>query len=200
MVLMSIKYALSSNWEQSNTAAFLSQSMLEIEVKSPCDDLAKVERMLKDRQVHLLDELKQVDTYYSHPCRDFGETDEALRLRVENGVPILHYKGPKLDRETKTREEIGMDIPDPAALKAVLDRLGFKEVTKVVKFRRTYLVGKVEVALDRVEGLGDFVELEFRGEDMEEGKRDIFALRDELGLKGNERRSYLELLHEKSGH
>jgi predicted adenylyl cyclase CyaB len=55
----------------------------------------------------------------------------------------------------------------------------------------------VHFCLDRVEGLGDFVEMEYQGQDLGEGKRRINELRTRLELKGNERRSYLELLLEK---
>jgi adenylate cyclase class 2 len=45
-----------------------------------------------------------------------------------------------------------------------------------------------------VEGLGDFVELEVQGDDAEAGRKMIEKLRDDLGLSGSERRSYLEML------
>uniref|UniRef100_A0A8C3FEW7 CYTH domain-containing protein n=1 Tax=Chrysemys picta bellii TaxID=8478 RepID=A0A8C3FEW7_CHRPI len=48
---------------------------------------------------------------------------------------------------------------DPAGLKAVLSQaLGVQGVVK--KERRLYVVGQTRVHLDRVEGLGDFLELE----------------------------------------
>ena len=49
---------------------------------------------------------EQVDTYFSHPARDFAATDEALRIRSIDQENFVTYKGPKLDATTKTRREI----------------------------------------------------------------------------------------------
>jgi len=171
--------------------------MLEIEIKAPAPDLAEVRRRLEARRATFRKEVEQADSYFAHPCRDFGTTDEALRVRIEGGRSTLYYKGPKLDRETKTREEIAVPLPDPQAMRTVLQRLGFEEFAVVEKRRSVYDLGGVEVVLDRVAGLGDFVELEVQGDDIEEGKAQLHRAMAELGLEGSERRSYLELLLEK---
>lgn len=168
--------------------------MLEIEVKSPCDDLRNVEARLNNLGARFEKEVVQSDVYLSHPSRDFGTTDEALRLRREGDKHVLYYKGPKLDKETKTREELAAPIPEPSSLMTILEKLGFGVVAEVEKRRRIYLVGDVEVSLDSVTGLGGFVELEVQDRDLEEGKKMIYALMRELGLEKMERSSYLELL------
>ncbi|MCJ7517557.1 MAG: class IV adenylate cyclase, partial [Methanomassiliicoccales archaeon] len=76
----------------------------------------------------------------------------------------------------------------------IFDILGFKESGRVEKLRTIYSVSGIVVCLDSVSGLGDFVELEFEGEDLDVGKKAILSMMQELGLKDNERRSYLELL------
>ena len=73
--------------------------------------IARVERILLERGATLSKDCDQVDEYFNHPCRDFAVTDEALRLRKDPDGKMT-YKGPKLDRTTKTREEIEMDIDD----------------------------------------------------------------------------------------
>lgn len=169
--------------------------MLEIEIKTRSPDNGKVESLLLSRMASKLKECDQVDEYFNHPCRDFAATDEALRLRKEPDGKIT-YKGPKLDRATKTREEIEVDIDDVEKMSQILARLGFRSVAKVSKRRKEYVLDGVTVSLDRVAGLGDFVELEIQGENAEEGRSRIEKLRDELGLAGSERRSYLEMLME----
>jgi len=171
--------------------------MLEIEVKSPCDDLHRVERILVEKGARLTGNRRQVDIFMSHPARDFGVTDEALRIRMEDGAGSLTYKGPKMDKDTKTREELKMDVRDVDALLLILRRLGFRESGRVEKMRTTYSIQGVTVCLDSVSNLGDFVESEYEGTDPEDGKEAVFSMMRELGLKGNERRSYLELLLEK---
>jgi adenylate cyclase class 2 len=168
--------------------------MLEIEVKCPVHDLMIIEKLLKSKGATFGEELHQADIYMGHPCRDFGRTDEALRLRRENDRWILFYKGPKVDPTSKTREELSTPIPDPESLIIILQRVGFTEVMRVQKVRRVYLFKEVEVCLDHVEGLGNFVEMEVQDLELEAGKKLIRAVMDELGLEKTERSSYLELL------
>lgn len=57
--------------------------MLEIEIKSACDDPAEVEKILGSLGARFKDTLFQKDIYFAHPSRNFAETDEALRLRMK---------------------------------------------------------------------------------------------------------------------
>ena len=168
--------------------------MLEIEVKAQCDDPRSIEIKLKDINAKFEKVIKQKDIYFSHPSKDFADTDEALRLRHENDSWTLHYKGPKIDGETKTREELGLDITDPDTLINILNKLGFNESAVVEKIRTVYRLDNVEIAIDNVVGIGNFVELEIQDEDLESAKECIFSLLNKLGLRKTIRSSYLELL------
>ncbi len=170
---------------------------MELEVKVPCEDLAGLEMRLKEMGGKHLEDLEQVDLYFSHPARDFGGTDEALRLRRENERTLITYKGPKLDKDTKLREEIELGVEDLDRMSMVLERLGFRPVIRIAKRRTVYDLRGIHFCLDRLPGLGDFVEMEWQGDDLDEGKRRIMELKQRLELVGNERRSYLELLMEK---
>ena len=44
------------------------------------------------------------------PCRDFAQTDEALRIRTVGDTSFVTYKGPKLDATTKTRRELELPL------------------------------------------------------------------------------------------
>lgn len=173
--------------------------MMEIEVKAPLPDVDKVKRRVFELGGRDFGSSVQVDEYYAHPSRDFASTDEALRLRTENDLTVITYKGPKLDQETKTREEFEVSVANRATMASILDRLGFKPVIKVSKTRQVFGLRGVTVCFDSVRGLGDFIELEVDSQDVEAGKRAILALMGEIGVSGNERRSYLELLMEKAG-
>ncbi len=155
-------------------------------------------------------ELEQVDRYFAHPARNFAETDEALRVRVqrqgEQALAAVTYKGPKLDHTTKTRQEI--EVPLQAAADAerfcrLLECLGFRFVLEVRKQRTVFQLVEteraVEVCLDRVDGLGSFVEIETAAdeESQAEAVRVVLELGRKLGLTETERRAYLELLLEK---
>jgi adenylate cyclase class 2 len=172
--------------------------MMEIEVKAPLADVDKVRNRVLELGGRDFGSSIQVDEYYAHPSRDFASTDEALRLRTENDLTVVTYKGPKLDRETKTREEFEVSVANRATMASILDRLGFKSVIKISKKRQVYGLKGITICFDSIKGLGDFIEFEIDSEDVEAGKRSIFALMKEVGVSGNERRSYLELLLEKS--
>ncbi len=171
-------------------------TMLEIEIKTPVADHEDVKRRLAELNAIHVERVEQSDSYFAHPCRDFGVTDEALRVRRQGGKETLYYKGPKVDAETKTREEIAVPLSDAEAMKTVLQRLGFVPVVILDKERDIYQLDGVEVALDTVNGLGHFVELEVQGDDIEGGKAKLKEAMRSLGLEGSERRSYLELMLE----
>jgi adenylate cyclase class 2 len=171
-------------------------AQIEIEVKSRLEDRRALEKRLRGMGAKLHDEASESDIYYNHPSRDFARTDEAVRIRLCKGRATLTYKGPKLDRTSKSREEIIVEVGDAGAAGQVLERLGFRKVASVRKRRRVYELGKFEICVDRVDGLGDYFEIEARGPKKGYGKlRDeALALMVELGGKEPERRSYLEML------
>ena len=137
-------------------------------------------------------------------ARDFAHTDEALRIRRVDQKNYVTYKGPKIDRTTKTRQEIEIDLPPGeqgfAEFAALLAALGFRPVADVRKRRRTVALDwqqqQVEAALDRVEGVGTFVELEIMADDagLDAARASLAELAARLGLQDSQRRSYLELL------
>ncbi|MDV3104492.1 class IV adenylate cyclase [Thermococcus waiotapuensis] len=176
--------------------------MIEVELKGYADEeifeRVREKYRLVRREYHK-------DTYFQHPCRDFSKTDEALRIRVKrfNGhfEVFMTYKGPKLDKKSKTREEIEVELTDPDKYVEILKNLGFVEVLTVTKVREKYYVEKgISIALDEVENLGKFIEIETLVEDEGEIKEAVEHLRailEELGVEHFERRSYLELLMER---
>ncbi len=171
-------------------------AQIEIEVKSRLDDRRALEQRLRRMGARLRDDAIETDTYYNHPERDFTKTDEALRIRACKGKAALTYKGPKLDGQSKSREEINVAVEDGKRTGAILEKLGFRRVAAVRKRRRVHILGKFEICVDRVDGLGDYFEIEARGPKKGYGKlRDeALALLVELGGKEPERRSYLEML------
>ncbi|MFM9024690.1 MAG: class IV adenylate cyclase [Planctomycetaceae bacterium] len=181
--------------------------MYEVELKFRVADAAAVERQLADLGAPFAAAEEQVDRYFAHPARDFAATDEALRLRRVGDHAALTWKGPRLDATTKTRREIELPLAIPAdgataiaRWTDLLEALGFRPVREVAKRRRIAVVHRdgheIEVALDHVAGLGDFLEIELWSaeEGLDAARRHVEALARELGCGAPERRSYLELL------
>lgn len=173
--------------------------MIEVEVKVRAEH-AEVKKRLEELGAESVAEKTQKDVYFAAPHRDFAETDEALRLRHENGETHVTYKGPKLDEETKTREEHETTVGDADEARAVFESLGFEEFGTVEKDRRVYELDGATVTLDDVNGLGEFVEVEIEVEgdaETDDTRDDILDTLERLGLDADAsvRDSYLELLH-----
>ncbi len=175
--------------------------MLEVEVKLQPDE---------QKRLALRDQLResaggepvihqQQDIYFSHPDRDFKARDEALRLRVDDGL-FLTWKGPKLDPPLKTREEIEFGLAtDPATATRLLTALGFEQAATVSKTREQWSLAnpcRANICLDNVVGLGWFVEVEVLAEEAAAGREQIEKVLLHLGLDQEPflQTSYLGLL------
>lgn len=177
---------------------------IEVEAKAHAKDLDSIEKKILEMGGKLVWQGEEKDTYFAHPVRDFAKTDEALRVREEEGKYFLTYKGPKLDSETKTREEIAIRVDDFQSITDILKNLGFNEYGVVKKHRKKMLLGKYEVCLDSVGNLGEFVEIEIltpshlMSHEVDELREEVLEILGQLGLTRTERRSYLELLYPES--
>ncbi len=177
--------------------------MLEVELKFRLTDEAKLVAAMVKMGALETRCVSQSDHYFNHPQRDFSQTDEAVRVRVTDGCGAITYKGPLVDKVTKTRREIEIDLTGPQAAEKMsecLIALGFRSVHTVQKTRRLWSLSRAgrdyEVALDDVVGLGRFVELETAAteEELPAARSAIQQLAEELGLRNGERRGYLTLL------
>lgn len=170
--------------------------MLEREIKAKIvSEPEIIVRKLSEMDFKLSAVKRQVDIYYSHPCFNFKERDEALRLRLENGEAFLTYKGPRIKGRVKTREEIEAKIYEPDKIQEILKRLGFKPLAKVRKERKVFASSqnkKLKVMLDYVEGLGYFLEIEA---EEERAIQAIYSKLQKCGLR-IVHKTYLEMILE----
>ena len=188
----------------------------EVEVKIPIDDEDRLIQELKQAKAKRLRSEKESDIYFDHPCRSFSTTDEAVRLRrvypddttdsVSIPVPAeLTYKGPKVDKKTKTRLEYSSTVGDADAIVSFLQQTGFKHVGNITKQRIFYQLDDINISIDDVVDVGLFVEFELiahSNEEMVHARERILALIVNLGLdpKKTVRESYLELYFQEKRH
>lgn len=189
--------------------------MFEIELKFRVDDHDALIEKVSSHGGVLVSRHRNDDTYYKHPCRDFAATSEALRVRREDGKPMITYKGPKLaGSAVKAREELEWRLdpgdPDGASMERLLTQLGFERVTTVSKDRRTYRVGAdkdaLTVTIDEVQSVGKYAEIEYvlptsepSTDDVVQARQKVQELADRLELGDPEPRSYLRMLLENGG-
>jgi adenylate cyclase class 2 len=200
--------------------------MYEVEIKVRASH-EPIRSSLADAGAERIERVRQVDTYYDAPHRDFAETDEALRLRTERreegdtggidgdtrspgdesgstATTKLTYKGPLVEEASKTREEHETAVGDGDSAAAIFEGLGFEPAATVEKERTAFDLDGYTVTLDRVDGLGEFVEVEAEAEDSDEveGVREgVVDILRRLGLDPGEqiRTSYLGLLLDANG-
>ncbi len=173
--------------------------MIEIEVKACVEEPKHLERAIIALGATPIGIENQADTYYNSKYSDFEKTDEALRIRAQDGKYFLTYKGPKLDNVSKTRKEFQIEINDADNMGSILSSLGFFPVATITKKRKNYRLGDFNIALDEVRNLGNFIEIELPAKDSkyyEEKVESIFKFIEKLGInrKSTIRKSYLEMI------
>jgi adenylate cyclase class 2 len=181
--------------------------MIEVEQKYHVTGVDALAASLEGLGARHVSTQTHVDTYFNHPCRDFADSREALRLRRVDGVPMVTYKGQPAAGGIKAREELEWRLdpgdPDGSRTETLWKRLDFRQVASVRKVRRTFEMpppwSSFAVVIDRVDSLGDFAEIELivdRPEEIEQARDRIGDLADQLKLSRAEPRSYLTLLLE----
>jgi predicted adenylyl cyclase CyaB len=155
--------------------------MRNIEIKARAKDLRASEavaRKLTGRSAHA--RLRQIDTYFRAPVgrlklREVSGTEKKSELvfyRRENAA------GPKRS------DYCIAPVIDAGAMKALLTRV-FGVLTVVKKKRTAYLYKNVRIHLDKVDGLGNFIEFEAvmkKGASEAEGKKLVAKLMNMFSL------------------
>jgi len=127
-----------------------------------------------------------------------------LKLRVlEDGTGELIFYRRADQGGPRQSSYVLAPVTSPDALREALT-LAYGQAGRVVKQRTLYLVGRTRVHLDRVAGLGDFMELEVVLADDEApaaGVSEAQALMLSLGIASDDlvEQAYVDLLRERSG-
>jgi predicted adenylyl cyclase CyaB len=163
-----------------------------VEIKAKLRDRAGVEEKTKRLTKIPAEEFEQEDVF-------FHTRNGRLKLRIINGrrAELIQYdredsSGPKVSTYTV----VPTDYPD--RLREALEKAcGLRAVVR--KTRRLYWVKNTRIHLDRVEGLGDYVEFEVvlgGTQTVEDGERIARELIAELGIEEGDlvQGAYVDLL------
>jgi predicted adenylyl cyclase CyaB len=168
-----------------------------IEIKARIDNIdclaAKVAAIATEGPV----EITQDDTFFH--C-EAGR----LKLRVlsDHSGELIFYRRANM-KAAKESFYVCSPTSAPATLRESLT-LAYGQMGRVRKHRTLFLVGRTRVHLDRVEGLGHFLELEIvlaDAEPTEAGVREAHELMHELGVEPSQliEGVYVDLLASLSG-
>ncbi|KAK8374860.1 hypothetical protein O3P69_017734 [Scylla paramamosain] len=152
------------------------------EIKARVQDVAKLHKIAAELSQSSGEVLHQEDTFFNTP-------QGRLKLRVikDKREELIYYErpdqeGPKCSDFVKVERKAG-ELSDD--IKLLLSRsLGVKGSVK--KTRTLYMVGQTRIHVDKVENLGDFMELEVMLNDdqsLEEGEKIALDLQEKLGVK-----------------
>jgi adenylate cyclase class IV len=163
-----------------------------IEIKARITSVDALEPMAASLATQGPTEIAQDDTFF---CCQSGR----LKLRTFSATEgeLIFYQRVN---ERGPQESFYLRAPTatPEVLREALSR-AYGQAGRVVKRRTLYLVGRTRMHLDRVEGLGHFLELEVvleESEPCESGVREAHALMDRLGIEPSDliETAYVDLL------
>jgi predicted adenylyl cyclase CyaB len=162
-----------------------------VEIKARLIDLEK----MREKAAQIADGpatvLNQEDIFFTSPRG-------RLKLRIQNGTAELIYYFRENTTGPRESDYLCLPVPDPIAARRMLGMVhGERGVVR--KTRWLYMVGQTRVHLDRVDGLGDFLELEVvlrEKQPIEEGAAIARELMGRLGIRVQDLldRAYLDLM------
>ncbi len=165
--------------------------MKNLEIKAYCKDIKKVEEILRSVNVEFLSDGFQRDIYYNVPKGN-------LKIRETNdcGDFLIWYKRRKKS-EPKLSEYYIYHLSESKELKKFLE-IALGEKVIVEKIRKVFKYKNVRIHLDRVKGLGNFIELEAVLSENEMDRESKISLRfliEKIGIKREDliKNSYSEM-------
>ena len=183
--------------------------MLEVELKAWAD-LDAVRTRLEALGKKPTKESVKEDVYFCSVERDPRTVDpfheRVVRLRLDDGKAFVTAKKKTIEHGVEASEEIEFGADSPEAVKALLAYLGYRPFLRKRKESRVWKwrVGLM-VELNRIVGLGDFVEVETLIADdsdpaaLEKARGEVRDVLRALGVSDDkvEPRPYMSLLREK---
>lgn len=140
---------------------------MEIEIKVKVEKTENLKSFLeKEAKKEYVDQ--QVDEYYTPAHRNFTVADpivEWLRLRDSKGKFSINYKHWKHEEDGRSHycDEYESKIENIENLRKILLATDFKHLVTVNKLRSVWTYKDYEISMDTVEDLGDFIEIEYKG-------------------------------------
>lgn len=145
----------------------------EIEIQLRMENSQNLKVFLEN-EATFVSENQQIDDYYVPAHRNFLDSQpiqEWFRIREEKGQFSANYKKRHDENGIGTyADEYETKIESKETFKKILNALDFKQIITVDKTRKKYNYKDYEIALDKVVGLGDFVEIEYKGKEIRDPK------------------------------
>lgn len=158
--------------------------MREIEIKAKLNNYSEIEKKIESLGCKIIKKVEQIDSIFIEKNKYYNELkrgDRVLRIRKENGKNIFTLKISQSNELDCIEENVVVE--DDKKLEIIIDYLGYKKILTISKKRKTCKYNNYKICLDRVEGLGDFIEIE-----------QILEYNDSTGNEQAELKSFLNKL------
>ena len=136
---------------------------LNREIKAYCPDFAPVRAILREQSAEFVEVKEQVDHYYLLPPGDEAGGTRRLKLRAEKGKGTLIYYWDLHEAGARTSRYQLAEADDPLMGELLDAALGTRAVVR--KQRELWRKANVVFNLDRVDGVGQLLEVEVLAED-----------------------------------
>lgn len=169
---------------------------IEAKVSLTASDLKRLKKELPDfakfSQKH-----KVSDQYYP----DFKKI--TIRLRTDGNKTFLNTKYRAVVRGIEENQELEWGIRKPSEFKKLLKKIDIPLTLHKEKDSEVYKKGNVRIEVNRLKGLGDYLEIELRAHDKKQipkAQKKLQEVFRHFGFspKQFEKRTYLQMLGEKA--
>jgi len=155
---------------------------MEIEVKAKVKDFRKVKVRLKKIKAKKIDKQNQVDNYYlPFGCCFNKKGRRLLRTRYNKKTKKMRLEAHRY-QDNLSGYEFETEVTDKKMMENILKELKYKKVVTVEKNRQTYKYKNINIVLDKVKNLGNFVEVELLGQANQENKNKVLRVIDDLNI------------------
>jgi len=164
--------------------------MREIEIKVRVSDRSALLAALKAQNINASEPVTQRDQVFGLAGVNSGGHNDALWLRIRTET-----KGSEVTRFFTLKKSVTnqmdsieheTEVADAAEMEMIVGHLGFTPYSDLTKTRQKAHMGDIEICIDTVEGLGDFVEAEKLTEenaDYNAVAEELWALLEKLGAR-----------------
>ena len=133
---------------------------LEIEAKFYTKNLPFFENRLKSLGAICTQErVQEINLRFDFPDRSLTRDRRVLRLRQDNRARLTYKGAAKPGENVSVRQEIEIEVSSFQSARHFLEALGYEVSVMYEKYRTTYQLDVVEVALDEMP-YGNFLEIE----------------------------------------
>lgn len=175
---------------------------MEVEIKAKLKNLSDIKNKLLKLGAKLGKSKKQLDVFYK-PKNEVKSTLRPglyiLRIRESGDDKLLTFKA--LTPIKGVWEEYEVKIDNIKEMQKILEKLGLVKVFTIHKIRIPGKLGDFEFNLDKVEELGNYIEIGLIAKDGGKAQHKIRELYSKLGIRDNqlERRGYGEIISAQIG-